>query len=226
MGGGGMGFLLYRCVLIFLGFWPGDLHLPDFSPAELALRSLPAVGAKALAVLLALPVVLAASSMGGAVEGGRAVESAEAAVEEEQREEEQAFSPVLRIECGWGAAPVWLLQRLLRQAHDSLSWFRYSPPPQLQLHIVVVVVLLSGESFDFRDYCTIFLWAFLPGLFFFFCNLCNSGQPKAPRSHTHTQAHPLWTHTHSHSRTRLHNKQYWRKETTTCIQRLAKLLTI
>jgi len=38
--------------------------------------------------------------MGGAVEGGRAVESAEAAVEEEQREEQQAFSPVLRIECG------------------------------------------------------------------------------------------------------------------------------
>jgi len=79
---------------------PHQTTLPDFSPAELALRSLPAVGAKALAVLLALPVVLAASSMGGAVEGGRAVESAEAAVEEEQREEEQAFSPVLRIECG------------------------------------------------------------------------------------------------------------------------------
>lgn len=87
--------LLFLCDMLCI-----TSHLPHFSATELALRSLPAVGAEALAVLLALAVVLAAAAVGGAVEGGRPMESAEATVEEEQREEEQAFSPVLGVECG------------------------------------------------------------------------------------------------------------------------------
>lgn len=173
-------------------------HLPHFSATELALRSLPAVGAEALAVLLALAVVLAAAAVGGAVEGGRPMESAEAAVEEEQREEEQAFSPVLGVECGWGAAPVRLLLRWLRrQAHDLRSWFRFTARPQL--HIVVVLQRVLRFSRLLHNFpLGLSLWPFF--FSFLFAIFAIRGNPR-PRTwtHTHTQAH---TGTLTHTRER------------------------
>lgn len=55
-----------------------------------------------------------------------------------------------------------------------------------------------SESFDFRDYCTIFLWAFLSGRFsfLFYLQSLQFGATQGPalertHTHTHTLAHSL-----------------------------------
>lgn len=72
-------------------------NLPYFTAAELAGRSLPAIGAYALTIQ-ALAIILA--WIRGAVVGAGAMQTAKAAMEEQQWQQQQTFSPIFCVKCG------------------------------------------------------------------------------------------------------------------------------